>query len=479
MNKCLTCPRNDRPDLACLAQSQNVPRYCELCDPSHPDYRPEYIPLILGTVESPAPPVVTRPARDVLIHASLSSWQGYGQLAEAIGRGMEGLGHAVEFVDLGTDLRYLGRDPWVQDRVTPRPGPSPWSILIARPEHPKPPGRVARMTMWETSRLKPNAVAELNPSALVIVPSHQNLHAFLASGVTAPIEVVPMGIDPSFYFDDSTPIPSGKVVFGMAARMAHGAVRKGINEGVRAFVDAFPRWRGDDVELQIKVFLDCLPLIDLPDDPRIKVIAEALDTEGLLAWYRGLTCLFVPSKGEGWGLHTHAAMSVGRPVIAADWGGTSEFWTEACGWGLDFDLAPAGEVFAMAGSEWAVPRHESMVSTLRYVYSHRDEAIAKGRAAALRAAEFTWHRTARELRDVLGRHGFPISTGIPPPVENPEFARLTARRAECPDLGPTLPCGCGTLHICLAGKGRDYGKGNDHTVADLDCFACPWSVATR
>lgn len=48
--KCSHCPLRDcsRP---CRAETLGVYRYCELVDPDHPDYHPEYIPYLRDHVD--------------------------------------------------------------------------------------------------------------------------------------------------------------------------------------------------------------------------------------------------------------------------------------------------------------------------------------------------------------------------------------------------------------------------------------------
>jgi glycosyltransferase involved in cell wall biosynthesis len=351
--------------------------------------------------------------KDVLIRCALTSWTGYGQIGHWLGRGLESLGLGVGYANTGTDPRYLPRDPWVARRCVPARTDAPWSILLGIPHEPPAAGRVARFTMWETTRIGRAAVARLNASPLVCVPCEANRRWFRESGVGAPISVVPMGVGPGEgYRDDETPPPSDVRRFGMAGRMAHGASRKGLNEGMEAFVAAFPR-SVTDVELVVKVWPDCLAWLRAPDDPRIRVVTDPMRPSEMADWYRSLTALLVPSKGEGWGLHTHQAMAVGRPVIAAPWGGTADFWDDRCGWALEYDLAPAGDFFEGLG-DWAVPRLDSMVECLRRAYSDPEAAVAKGRAAARRAAEFSWDRTARALHRALSEAGLLEAIGRPP-----------------------------------------------------------------
>ena len=67
-----------------------------------------------------------------------------------------------------------------------------------------------------------------------------------------------------------------------------------------------------------------------------------------------------------------------------------------------------------------------------------------------------------------------------PSVASPDLAADLARRAlilECDYLGPPSGCGCQSLRVCFAGKGRSPGGGPGPDVAPSDCLACvsSWS----
>ncbi len=263
-------------------------------------------------------------------------------------------------------------------------------------DHVPHPGRTVNLTMWETNRLSPAAVAACNELACVVVPCAANAAWFRASGVTAPLRVVPLGIDPAL-FRPTTPEPAGLVRFGCAGRTAHGGVRKGLDAAIAAFLDAL----GDEPTafLEVKVWPDCA--VADPRHPRVLIRRTPLADAELVDWYRSLSCFVSASKGEGWGLQPHQAMAVGRPAIAPFWGGHAAYMTAESCYPVEFAEEPAtGPIYGGLGA-WCVPRHDSLVEQMRRAFANGAERRAKGAAAAARAAEFTWARTARELAAVL------------------------------------------------------------------------------
>lgn len=334
----------------------------------------------------------------VILRTWLTSYTGYGGIAKWLGVGLDRHGAFLGYSDMGTDTRFLPVDPWVAAHK-PSTAVDGLVLQLSTPDRTLPVNRkTVLFTMWESSRLDALAVANCNQAEAVIVPCRYNRDGFRASGVTVPTYVVPLGVSADEGFVPQPYRDDGPYTFGMAARMQHGGVRKGLNEGMRAFVKAFDRKQ--DVRLELKVYPDCLPYLRAPDDPRIKVVTTPMLPHEMAGWYGGVDCLFVPSKGEGWGLHTLQAMACSRPVIAAPHSGTTEFWDSRFGWALDYVLEPAGEFYAGQG-DWAVPTEESMVDCLRSAFRFRATGRHRGEAAARRAGEFTWERTGDALIGVL------------------------------------------------------------------------------
>ena len=268
------------------------------------------------------------------------------------------------------------------------------------PHNPAPnPSKTVNLTMWETSRIAPVAVECCNAMRALIVPCDPIAEWFRDSGVTSPIRIVPLGIDPAVFnpigrrdSDDGDPI-----IFGCAGRTAHGGIRKGLDDVIAAFLDAFPTEPG--VRLEVKCWADC-DVVDCGDD-RVVLRREPLSEIDLAAWYRNLAVFVSASRGEGWGLQPHQAMATGTPVIAPFWGGHLAYMTSESCYPVEYDERPATGVIYGGLGNWCVPRHDSIVEQMRRAYADADEVRRKGVVAAAVAAEFPWSRTAAGVRDVL------------------------------------------------------------------------------
>lgn len=338
-------------------------------------------------------------AADVLVTAALDGITGYGQLAIAACRQLRARGLAVEIVP--------GKiwEPW--DSLVPddirdlfvASSRAPVELLIGPPVqqvHVARRRRTIQFTMWESGRLDREAVAALNRRDAVIVPCRWLQQMFDAAGVRVPIYRIPLGCDPATFRSDSR-FPVG-TVFGAAARMAHGGVRKGIQSTVEAFQAAFPEDPG--VRLEIKLFPDC-DFADV-DDPRIRVIRECWPDERLAEWYRSLTAFVTLSHAEGFGLMPLQAMSCGRPVILIPEGGHAEYFTTECGWPVAAELARADGASQIYRGFWWRPHEPGAVAALRAAHAAGTaELICRGTAASARAGAFTWERFGDLLADCL------------------------------------------------------------------------------
>ncbi len=369
---------------------------------------------------------------DLLIRSHLTSWSGYGQVAAWLGKSVEALGVSVGYNAITCETKYGDEDQWTASRRRNGFGARRCRLQAAGPHVKAPPGTDAIYTMWETSLLGRVAVENLNSAPRVIVPCRWNAEGFRNSGVVVPIDIVPLGVDT----DTFRPVPfleGGPFVVGMAGRLSHGGQRKGLAEGISAFMDAFQGRR--DVRLEIKTMPDNVDILAAPVDSRIAVVSDPFRREQLAKWYAGLDALLVPSKSEGFGLHTIEAMSVGRPVIVSRETGTAEFFTEECGWALDGLWETAGDIDLYSGlGDWFAPSHESMVEALRAASTSPDEVRKRGAAAAKRAAEFTWWRAGERLIDVLGLK--PKSRRLFAPYDGPLPDCVHARRGLAGSCNP-------------------------------------------
>ncbi len=290
---------------------------------------------------------------------------------------------------------------WAWDHCLFEAHQFPWELALYHSYYqPNPEKRTAWFTMWESTKLHDKGKNRMNGCPVVIVPCRWNEECFRASGVKAPIERVPLGIDPKV-FSATAMNMDGPTVFGAAGRLKHGKSRKGVNHVVELFQKAFPTEK--DVFLLIKSFPDETELT-VPNDPRIEVIWSYYTDADMARYYQRLTCFVSAARGEGWGLMQHQAMACGRPVIAAPYGGLAEFMTDLNSYSCRYRLVDADEQYTGLG-KWAKPDDDHMIELMRDVHKRRMQASLVGAFAARDASELTWDNSNQKLEAVLTKYG--------------------------------------------------------------------------
>lgn len=357
-------------------------------------------PRALQTAES-------REVEAVTVAADFLVYDGYGSMSEFLAVGMERAGAAIDAVPFHVDLegasdelREILRRP---RRASPR-GPV---LYFSWPKPDLQQFAKSRdlfvYTMWESSRLPVGWAERLNQTRAILVPTRYVARVCRESGVTVPIEVVPLGIDPGIYrFVDRPERPS-------FTTLVVGTVigRKHVREAIAGWKLAFA---GDpDAKLLIKSRFHYGNYA--PDDPRITLVDDNEKTRGIAHWYERADVL-VAVGNEGFGLPLVEAMATGLPTIALN----SEGQADTC------EDAGEARLLPIAPTHWeqydepefgrcgvrGVPSPGDIADRLRWVAEHRQEARAMGRAAAdwVHLRRNVW-KTGPAALDVMERHSNP------------------------------------------------------------------------
>jgi glycosyltransferase involved in cell wall biosynthesis len=250
-------------------------------------------------------------------------------------------------------------------------------------------------TMYETTRLPARLAKAVAGAHTLIVPSKWVAQCFNAQGIDVPTFVVPLGYNPKVFY--RSPFLHETFVFGTAGNPSLSvAARKNIDMVIEAFCLAFPQEQ--DVKLKVKVLPNCI--VTSNGDPRIEVIREVMTEEDLGGWMRSLNAFVSASKGEAFGFFNMQAMACGLPLITCNFGGVQDYFSEASGYPVDYELVEARNTHYDTGL-WAEPSLPSMVAQMRRAYENREEARAKGEVGYGRSADYTWNKCIDKLIDVL------------------------------------------------------------------------------
>ena len=265
-------------------------------------------------------------------------------------------------------------------------------------------------TMLEVDGIPEDWVRLCNEMDEVWVPSAFNVETFRRSGVQTPLVVMPLGVNPDYFNPKITAYrPSERYTF---LSVFEWGERKAPEILLRAYARAFSR--DDDVLLILKVFnrdpsVDlqaAIRALELPGNnaPIALLYNKELPLHQLGSLYRSSDCFVLPTRGEGWGLPILEAMACGLPAIATNWSAQTEFMNDSNAYPLDVKrLVPAkAKCPYYDGFKWAEADEDHLVSLMRHVYEHPDEARAKGRLASQEAlSRWTWRHAAERIKTRL------------------------------------------------------------------------------
>lgn len=325
-------------------------------------------------------------------------------------------------------------------------------------------------TMFETDRIAPEWVAACNRMDEVWVPSQFNVETFANSGVErSKLVVVPGAVD-SHFFDPAlhTAYPLANPAGYNFLSIFEWSSRKGWDVMLAAYLREFSA--ADDVCLWLRTYLFSKPdgdpaeaiwkrirefaaTLGLGDKalPRIELIAEQVPNEQLPSLYLACDCYLAPSRGEGWGRPQHEAMLMERPVIATNWSANTEFMSERTGYLLDYEIVEARglepELWHYKGHRWANPSEPHLRTLLRHVFTHRDEAMAKGRAARVHMAT---HYSREAVAEIVLHRLQEIERRLVTP---------TLRPAPVVELHRSAPANPGkAVNLAIEGSFLDFGS---------------------
>jgi glycosyltransferase involved in cell wall biosynthesis len=233
---------------------------------------------------------------------------GYGQVSAAVSRGLIELGHEVQFQEFpGMELVLF---------ICP-----PGKIKFGRRV------RSAAITMHELDHLPENKgdwAEVLNRLDLVITPTEWNREVWERAGVSTPITVIPLGVDPELYY----PATGRRCTFlSVHENLGGETSRENWRETLRAYCSAFAgeddvrlvvkTWKWKPVELRAAREQVLAELGIAPERaPEIEVIDATLSADEMRELYQRAWLFLKNANREGWSVPCTEALACGTPVAA-------------------------------------------------------------------------------------------------------------------------------------------------------------------
>ena len=87
---------------------------------------------------------------------------------------------------------------------------------------------------------------------------------------------------------------------------------------------------------------------------------------------------YIPSHGEGWGRPHMEAMVCGKPVIASNWSGPTEFIYDGNGYLINTTLVDTPD---WKGHRWAEPSQDHLMHLMRHTFTNKEEVQETGISA--------------------------------------------------------------------------------------------------
>jgi len=253
-------------------------------------------------------------------------------------------------------------------------------------------------TMWESARLDSVYVEQINKNFCAIITTDLwNKNTFIKSGVTIPIHIVPLWVDTNIFSPRQKLIGNENVVFGCAARLSHGGIRKNIPQIIEAFKIAFSGVK--DVRLVFKCFPDCYVDGNSFKDERISVIKAYLNNVSIRDWFYGLDA-YITAATEGWGWFQQQAVACGVPLVGVNYGPLKQFFN---GYECDHTLVNASqEIYNGCGKQVQVDP-VTLAVKMREVYDNTADAFVLGHTNTEKATRFNVEFFEKQFEKTLAK----------------------------------------------------------------------------
>lgn len=250
-------------------------------------------------------------------------------------------------------------------------------------------------TMFEAELLPENWVGDINQNFdFVIVPSNWCKEIFKKGGVTKPVFVVPLGVNPAMFPYLERP---QRDIFNVLWQGFHEEDRKGYSLVERAF---------DELNLfKARLIKKISPYaLRSPTQYEIRYnrwsFCKAMTSAELLLFLREADLSVNPTSAEGFGLIPLEHMATGLPVMVSRNSGCLDYANSTYNIGIACNSGPSW--FGEKHGEAMLPSYEDLKAKLQWAYEEREEIRKIGkRASEWVHREWNYEKATNKLLEAI------------------------------------------------------------------------------
>lgn len=280
-------------------------------------------------------------------------------------------------------------------------------------------------TMLETDRTAQGWAWKCNQMDAIFVPSTFCLSSFMQSNISAPIRVVPFGLDLNKWSpqgDALLELPT-KFNFLTVGQWQLAGDRKNMLGTLETFLNTF---KGNpDVGLIMKTYHTSAGTFDkmqisesikrvrqaqgLKDDegPQVYLVHGAMKEENIIKLYRNADAFVLPTSGEAWGMPLMEAAAMGLPIITTRGTGADAFLNEEHTIMVDAEWKPLNMMLwphvYEPYQQLLMPNMEEFARMMFRVYKYADISKEQGekQRQELIERDFSWDTAAEQFAEAI------------------------------------------------------------------------------
>jgi glycosyltransferase involved in cell wall biosynthesis len=272
-------------------------------------------------------------------------------------------------------------------------------------------GKYSALTFFEIDRLRPTEVRGINNLDNIFVASNWAKQVLLDNGVTIPIHISPLGIDPVFFNNEVNKIVNKDKDKYIFLNIGKWEIRKGHDVLLDIFNSAFNE--DDNVELWM---LNHNPFLNQDGNAtwvnlyknsklgsKIKIIPRIPSHQDVAKLIALSDCGVFPARAEGWNNEVPEFFALNKPVILTNYSAHTEYANKDNSFLINIDsLIPAiDNQFFDGFGNWAdfgENQMEQTVELMRYVYKNN---IRTNQAGLETANKLTWSNTGNIIHNKI------------------------------------------------------------------------------